>query len=413
MLGTFTPFGGGSKDISSLKATESYNDAQKKDAAKAAIRQWWLELQHQMEAENKKGAATTNGKPVLLSTTDSLQPLLDIVFFRYWDIDQVRTDGERLVQGEQTSRFVNDLMKDNEDVACAALKDYLKYKMYSAADENDTVKGKKTELAEAAKKAASCKFDLDTAIQICKKDANTAGDVEKALEAAKEAKADVASLEKDAEDCKALKEKKDNAEKELAAAVDAASSETVAQLDKACRAAKSCGSDTLAAEEKLDEMQVQKKLKGGEEDEKSKAHRAHNAEKNKAQKEKDDGKKAEDLDKLKKDREEQKIKLEEDTVKESEASFTGKWREACDAIVEDMATAYKKTPFTNRQAAEAKFRELIADSDKMSQNEMNKIFNLADGEKFNSVCTSLGFNPDAIEDAMKKLEPEQEEKAES
>lgn len=357
-----------------------------------------------MEAENKKDAAT---EKFLLTSTDTLQPLLDIMFFRYWDIAQVRADGERKIKGEQTNRLVNDLLRVNEDVAVTALKDYLKYKLYSG---NDAVKEKKEAMAKADETAALSKFDLETKIKICKINADAAGDVETALEAAQTAKADVKDLEKEVESCKETKEKKDTAEKDLAAAVEGASPETVQQLEKACRVAKDYGSDTLAAEDKLMEMQIKKKLKDKEEDAKSKEHRAYEGEKRKTIKEQADAKKAEALKKLDEEREEEKKKLTEDTKKASEDGFTSKWKEACDAVAEALAEAYHKAPFTNRQAADTEFRGLISDPETITHNELNKIFNLDKSENFDKLCTSLGFKIESYDDALKKLSPEEEEK---
>lgn len=414
---------GDSKNIANIKATENFSEAQKKDAAKAAIRQWWLELQHQMEAENKKTTATENGKPFLLTATDTLQPLLDITFFRYWDIQQVRDGGERKFQGEQTSRFVNDLLRENEDAAVTALKDYLKYKLYSGVNEvkgegepvpvNKDVFDKKKEMVEADTKAALAKFDLQTAITMCLKcKPDDADAVEKLLEDAKTAKADVADLEEQVEKCKDAKKKKEDAKAALEKAVGEASPETVQALEKACRNAKDSFIDTSAEEKKLDETKEMKKHKLTEPDDKVTKHVEYEAEKRAKVKEEADKKQADELAKLEASQKEERTKLEEDTKKTSEDGFTEKWREACNGIVDAMADAYKKAPFTNRQAADAKFRELIEDSDKVSQNAMNKIFNLENAEQFDQLCTSLGFTTDSYGKALEKLSPPEEEEKE-
>lgn len=402
MLGLPNPMNlnilGGGSDISRIKETEGSNKAEKQKAASAALRQWWLELQNTMEKENKK-EGVPDGKATLTSTTDALQPLLDIIFFRYWDIEQERADGERLIQGEVTHRFLNDLLRENEDAAVTALKDYLKYSMSAGTADNEAAKAKKTEFVEERKKAAFAKFDMETALQT-----STLGNVEEVegkVNEAKEAGVDTTSAEGELKRLKERKEKKDKAEAELKEAMGAASVDTLNDLQKKMGAAKAAGCDVLEAQSKMADLDDEKK--GKTEEHKHKRDKA--AEDRKANAEriaKDDEEK---INKAKEDREKARTVLEGEEEKIAENEFAAKWKEAVNGIVDDMAADYKNAPFSNRQAADAKFRELVADGEKLTQNELNKIFNLGDPEKFNSLCESYGFKADNYEKAIEKLEP--------
>jgi hypothetical protein len=387
----------GSSDISRIKETENSNKAEKQKAASSALRQWWLELQDTMGKENKKDVAA-DGKATLTSATDSLQPLLDIIFFRYWDIEQERAEGERLISGEVMHRFLNDLLRENEGAAVEALKDYVKYSMAAGTGDNEAAKAKKDEFIEEKKKAAFAKFDLQLAMETSTLD--TVDEVETKVNEAKEAGVDTTDAEKELTRLKEKKEKKDAAQKELDEAMGAASVDTLGDLQKKMSAAKTAGCNVLEAMSKIADLDDEKKGKTEE----------HKAKREKAatdRKENQDrlDKLAEDKNKELKDKAEtNRTTLEADTVKAAEVEFAVMWKEAVNGIVDEMASSYKEGPFSNRQAAAAKFQELdLADKEKLTQNELNKIFNLGDPSRFNQLCESYGFKADSYDKALEKM----------
>jgi len=386
----------GSSDISRIKETENSNKAEKQKAASSALRQWWLELQDTMAKENKKDGAP-DGKATLTAATDSLQPLLDIIFFRYWDIEQERADGERLISGEVTHRFLNDLLRENEGAAVEALKDYVKYSMAAGTADNEAAKAEKDKFIEEKKKAAFAQFDMQLALDTCTLD--TVEEVETKVNEAKEAGVDTADAEKTLTILKEKKEKKDAAEQELKKAMDEASVDTLGELQKKMTTAKSAGCNVLDAFSKIDDLNDEKKGKTDE----HKAKREKAAEDRKANQERLDKASEDNISKIKEEAEAKRTALEGETEKAAEAEFAKKWKEAVSNVVDEMATSYKESPFSNRQAADAKFRGLVADGEKLTQNELNKIFNLGDPEKFNDLCASYGFKADSYDKALEKM----------
>lgn len=407
--------GGDSTNINHIKDTSNSTKEQKQKKAQEALRQWWMEFSSQLEDQIKKDGKgeEENGKakPFLLTATNSLQPIVDIAFYRYWDIDQVRetegdSKGERYISGEQCYRFLDDLVRDNEDAAVSALKDYMKYKLI-AGSKAEAVATKQTELTEEAKKEALAKYDLETANQLADKDA--VEDFEKAISAAKEAGVSVKEAEEKLEKLKKEAEKKKEAEEKLAKALEEATAESYDKpnyvpLQQAINAAAQQGADVGEQKVKLSDLQEAKKLKGAAEDEKAKSVRlakVHNEQKVfDAQKKK----KTDDAEKTKKQREDDREKCEKKAAEDYENEFSDKYKEAAEAVVEKHADEFKKNRYSKRQAAYAKFREVKGgDKDKITQNELNKIFNLNEADSFNSICAELGFNPDNTDAVMEKL----------
>jgi len=330
-------------------------------------------------------------------------------------LDQARENGERYIASEQTYRFLDDLVRDNEDVAVAALKDYLKYSMLSGVEGNEKLSSKKGDLNTKAKEKAGAQHDLDTALETAKKDCDTAGKLEEAVKAAKDAGVDTTKAEEDLKKAQDNKQQKEDAMKAMADKLGSASVDTLADLEKAVNAAKKMGGDTTEASEKIEALKVEKKLKGGEEDETSKKNREKKATHEKEQAAKAADKKKADQEKYEKERAEDKTKVVDAAGVQADADFSGLFTKAVDAVVDDMASEYKKSPFMKRQAAYAAFRELLAAKEapyKITQNEMNKIFNVSEAESFNTFCKALGFDPDCVDAVTDKMDekPEDDEK---
>jgi hypothetical protein len=419
--------GGDSTNINHIKDTTNSTKEQKQKKAQEALKQWWdglsTEVKDQIKKTDGKGD-DGKGKPFLERATNSLQPIIDIAFYRYWDLDQARetegdSKGERYISGEQTYRFLDDLVRDNEDAAVGALKEYLKFKLLGV-EGGESVKTKSTELTEEAKKEALAKYDLETANQLADKDA--VEDFEKAIAAAKEAGLEVKKEEEALEKLKKEAEAKKEAEEKLKTALEEATAESYDKpnyvpLQQAINKAASVGADVGEAKEKLSDLQAAKKLKGAAEDDKAKAVRL--AIVHKEQKVFDDAKKKkdDDLAKIKTTREEGREKEEKAAEEKCDKEFSSKYKEAVDAVVSKLGDEYKKNRYSRRQAAYASFRGALASQDKITQNELNKIFNLHEAETFNSICTELGFNPDSVDAVMEKLSekpppPEEEKKEE-
>lgn len=364
----------------------------------AAVAQWWLDLQHQLEAQSTKDDDEDDAKkPFLLQTTDALQPLLDIVFFRFWDMEHLRADGERYISVEQTLRFLEDMVRDNEGPALAAIKDYVKYKLTSGAKANDNVVAKKKEIVEARVKAALDEFDLATAVG---NDDISIDALEAAIAKAKVDKVDTA-ITKEAD--KTLTAAKDKEEKKVKAAQQLEDKEKKGHEIAAEKRAK----DDLAAatDEKLKE-----KL------DKADAAKAKSDEDKKAKEEKAAEAKADEVAKAAEARAAERKAKEEEVEKDAGDFFADRFGTAVDDVVAEMEKAYKKRPFGIRQKASAKFLEWTeskADSGKtITQNELNKILNLAEADKFNEYCKELGFNVDSFDDVLGKAKLSDDEEKE-
>jgi len=388
----FAAFGGGNKgDIGSVTKNAG-NDAEKQKACSAAVEQWWLELQHQLEAEsNRKEDAPINGnsKSFLLETTDALQPLLDIAFFRYWDMDHARENGERYITVEQSHRLLNDLLRTNEGAAITAIKDYMKYKMVSGGKDNEGVSVKKKELVETRVKAAMDKFDLAAAVG--NKDISVE-DLEAAITKAKEAKLteeEIKGAEGTLTQAKAAKEKKTNY------AQDAANKE-------------------IERKAKEDDKAKEKDAKDGNDEATKKVANTRTTDEA-AKKTKDDkaaADKAEADNTAAEEAAQERKKAEEDATKAVEVFFDERYNTAVDETVAEMETAFSKKKFCNRQKASTKFFESTtskaADGPTITQNELNKIMHLGECEKFDALCTELGFDANSFDAALGKLKLEDE-----
>lgn len=387
----FAAFGGNKGDIGSVTKTAG-NDAEKQKACSAAVAQWWLELQHQLEAEsNRKEDAPINGnsKPFLLETTDALQPLLDIAFFRYWDMDHARENGERYITVEQSHRLLNDLLRTNEGAAITAIKDYMKYKMCSGGKDHEGVSAKKKELVETRVKAAMDKFDLAAAVG--NKDISVE-DLEAAVTKAKEAKMKEEDI-KGAED--ALTEAKAANERKTKFAEENEKKETERKTKEDTKAKEKDEKDgNDAATKKVTDARTK--------DEAAKKTKEDKAAADKAEADKTAAEEAA----------KERTKTEEEATKAAEAFFDEQYTAAVDETVAEMETAFSKKKFCNRQKASSKFFESTAskaeDGPTITQNELNKIMHLGECEKFDALCTELGFDANSFDAALGKLKLEDE-----
>lgn len=122
---------------SDVTCDTSTGDNERLATGSASVRQWWLECQHQLEGqiqERSEDKVHLSDKAFFSATNSKLEPLMDVVFFRYWEDAKEQTeDQERFINVEQSFRFLDDLVRGNEDVAVTALKDYVTYKLIISA----------------------------------------------------------------------------------------------------------------------------------------------------------------------------------------------------------------------------------------------------------------------------------------
>lgn len=383
-------FGMSSGDGGASAAKAAKNDA--RDEGKASVRQWWVTLQRQLadgEKDNK----------FLQDTDNKLQPYLDIIFFRYWNLEQARSeDQERYIPVEQSLRLFDDLVRGNEDLAIPALKDYLTYRMTSGAADNEAVSAKKTAFVEDSKKTAMEKFDKDRADEISSQfedesakatKSNSPTALEKAIGKAKLNGVDVSKADE------TLKELKDATEKK-------AEEKANAPVEKAKKAVESAKDDgKAAAEAKVT------KAEAGATAEKQKNTEA-------AEKAAADVKGAlEEAEKDKKEADDTRKEAEKQAEKDGSDKFGDNYKKAVDKTVQKIEDAYRKTVFINRQAALAAF--LVSTTEGVSkeegrtitQNDLNRMMNLTESEKFDAFSTALGFNRDSFDAALSEMEEEE------
>lgn len=350
-----------------MGSEESKNEAAAANAEKQcsdSVKQWWLALQQEIGDEIEKVNNNAPTEDFLSKCDNSLQPLIDIVFFHYWNVGQNRGDGsERFIGEEQSLQLFEDLIRNNEGYCIGALTDYLKYKMYTGGAEQDAVKEKKTAFSDAAKKKATDAFDK-----------KLKGDIETILQ--REEKA-----------CKGHFAKM----KELEIAINKAKLFEV-DLGTAEDTLKAAGEEKTAKEADATETQKSEIAKADE-----KHAKAVEAAKAKDEKAKEDSDKA-------------RATAEENAGKSADDEFMGEFRKAVDQVVEGMNAEYKKKSFTLRQAAGDAFLANAKDSKTFTALNLGRTLCMTDSEKFDEFATKLGFDPSAFQSAVDKIAIETEEK---
>lgn len=358
---------------------------------KEAVKQWWLELQLQLGDEIEK---TNNGNPTKpedfgKNTDNKLQPLLDIVFFRYWNVAQKRGDkSERYIGGEQSLQLYEDLLRNNEDAAIGALKDYVKYKLISGteSDAAKDVQAKKEERVKAAKDAATEAWNkeksedatdkLNDQIEKAKKHSQAAPDLQKAIAVAKVYGVDTGAAEGVLKEAEEAKEKKD--EEDIQKGIE-------------------------KAEKKGDEIAKKKAQEHAEHQKKHNEDLKERAKKEAEQAEADATKSLEE-----------RTKKEDEAGKAQEDTFTEDFKKAVNEVVNQMHEDYKKKAFVNRQAAcdaflaNAEDKSEGKDGKNFTHLSLNKTMSLENSKPFDEICAKIGFSTESYDDVVKKLDEDKE-----